>query len=92
MGYKNTLLKKTKFPKIKPYITFIATALIVYFILSSVVVTKKYNLEVGEIAKIDIKAPKDVEDKVATQKKIEEELNHLQDVYTYNAEIGRAHV
>lgn len=89
MGYKNTLLKKTKFPKIKPYITFIATALIVYFILSSVVVTKKYNLEVGEIAKIDIKAPKDVEDKVATQKKIEEELNHLQDVYTYNADVKK---
>lgn len=89
MGYKNTLWRKTKFPKIKPYIMFIATALIVYFTLSSVAVTKKYNLEVGEIAKFDIKAPKDVEDKIATQKKIEEELNHLQDVYTYNADVKK---
>lgn len=89
MGYKNTLWKKTKFPKIKPYITFVATAFIVFFILSSIAVSKKYNLEVGEIAKFDIKAPKDVEDKIATQKKIEEELNHLQDVYSYNADVKK---
>lgn len=89
MGYKNTLLKKTKFPRLKPYITFLATAVIVYLILSSGVVSKKYSLEVGEIAKFDIKAPKDVEDKIATQKKIEEELNHLQDVYTYNADVKK---
>lgn len=87
MGYKNTLLKKTKFPRLKPYITFLATGLIVFLILSSGLVSKKYSLEVGEIARFDIKAPKDVEDKIATQKKIEEELNHLQDVYTYNADV-----
>lgn len=89
MGYKNTLLKKTKFPRFEPYITFFATALIVYLILSTGVVSKKYNLEAGEIAKVDIKAPRDVEDKIATQKKIEEELNHLQDVYTYNADVRK---
>ncbi len=89
MRYKNTLLKRKKFPRLKPHITFLATALIVYLILSFGVVSKKYNLEVGEIAKFDIKAPKDVEDKIATQKKIEEELNHLQDVYTYNSDVKK---
>lgn len=89
MGYKNIVLRKTKFPVIKPYITFIVTGLIVFLILSSAVISKKYNLEVGEIAKFDIKAPRDLEDKIATQKKIEEELNHVQDVYTYNADVKK---
>jgi putative nucleotidyltransferase with HDIG domain len=88
MGYKKRTTRK-KFPKIKPYITFMATTLIVYLILSSVVVSKKYNFQVGEIAKVDIKAPRDVEDKVLTQKRIEEELKHIQETYTYNSNIRK---
>ncbi|MEW8992841.1 HD family phosphohydrolase [Clostridium sp.] len=88
MGYKKRL-SRIRFPRIKPYITFIATTLIVYLILSTVVVSKKYNLQVGEIAKFDIKAPRDVEDKVATQKNIEEELKHVQETYTYDANVRK---
>ncbi|WP_346912980.1 HDIG domain-containing metalloprotein [Clostridium sp.] len=88
MGYKKRL-SRIRFPRIKPYITFIITTLIVYLILSTVVVSKKYNLQVGEIAKFDIKAPRDVEDKVATQKNIEEELKHIQETYTYDANIRK---
>ncbi|GAA0768150.1 HDIG domain-containing metalloprotein [Clostridium subterminale] len=88
MGYKKRL-SRIRFPRIKPYITFITTTLIVYLILSTVVVSKKYNLQVGEIAKFDIKAPRDVEDKVATQKNIEEELKHIQETYTYDANIRK---
>ena len=88
MGYKKMLARR-KFPRIKPYITFIVTTLIVYLILSSVVVNKKYNLQVGEIAKFDIKAPRDVEDKIATQKNIEEELKHIQETYTYDANVRK---
>jgi len=58
-------------------------------ILSTVVVSKKYKFQVGEIAKFDIKAPRDVEDKVATQKSIEEELKHVQETYTYDANIRK---
>lgn len=88
MGHKKRL-SRIRFPRIKPYITFIITTLIVYLILSTVVVSKKYNLQVGEIAKFDIKAPRDVEDKVATQKSIEEELKHVQETYTYDANIRK---
>ncbi|MEG1257037.1 HDIG domain-containing metalloprotein [Clostridium sp.] len=88
MGYKK-ILRKRKFPVIKPHITFITTTLIIYLILSSVVVNKKYTLDVGEIAKFDIKAPKDVEDKIATQKNIEEELKHIQETYTYDASVRK---
>lgn len=88
MGHKKRL-SRIRFPRVKPYITFIITTLIVYLILSTVVVSKKYNLQVGEIAKFDIKAPRDVEDKVATQKSIEEELKHVQETYTYDANIRK---
>lgn len=88
MGHKKRL-SRIRFPRVKPYITFIITTLIVYLILSTVVVSKKYNLQVGEIAKLDIKAPRDVEDKVATQRSIEEELKHVQETYTYDANIRK---
>ncbi len=88
MGHKKRL-SRIRFPRIKPYITFIITTLIVYLILSTVVVSKKYKFQVGEIAKFDIKAPRDVEDKVATQKSIEEELKHVQETYTYDANIRK---
>jgi cyclic-di-AMP phosphodiesterase PgpH len=88
MGHKKRL-SRIRFPRVKPYITFIITTLIVYLILSTVVVSKKYNLQVGEIAKFDIKAPRDVEDKVATQRSIEEELKHVQETYTYDANIRK---
>lgn len=88
MGRKKRL-SRIRFPRVKPYITFIITTLIVYLILSTVVVSKKYKFQVGEIAKFDIKAPRDVEDKVATQKSIEEELKHVQETYTYDANIRK---
>lgn len=88
MGHKKRL-SRIRFPRVKPYITFIITTLIVYLILSTVVVSKKYKFQVGEIAKFDIKAPRDVEDKVATQKSIEEELKHVQETYTYDANIRK---
>lgn len=88
MGYK-LRINKNKIMKIKPYFVFVITAIIVYLILSTSVVGKKYDLQVGEIAKFDIKAPKDVEDKIATQKIIEEQLNHVVDIYTYDSNIKK---
>lgn len=79
--------KKKANLKINPYIIFIVTGIIIYIILSTSVMGKKYELQVGDIAKNDIKAPKDVEDKVTTQKNIEEQLNHVQDIYTYNPDV-----
>ncbi len=88
MGYKKTY-KKIKLPKLKPYIIFIGTMIIIYMILSSTLVTKKYNLRPGDIARFDIKASRDVEDKISTQKNIEEELKHIQELYTYDANVRK---
>lgn len=91
MGYR-LRKNRNKILKTKPYIIFIITAVIIYLILSTSVVGKKYDLQVDEIAKFDIKAPKDVEDKLATEKLKEEQLNHVQDQYTYDAEVKKTAV
>lgn len=59
MGYKRVLLYS---------IVFIIT----YVLLLTAIAPKKYNLSVGDIATVDIKAPIDTVDEVATQAKIDE--------------------
>ncbi|MBU3142428.1 HD family phosphohydrolase [Clostridium sp. CF012] len=56
--------------KVKPYLIFIVTAVIMYSILVTALVPKKYTVNVGDIAKIDIKAPREVENEVATESNI----------------------
>ncbi|MBU3189700.1 HD family phosphohydrolase [Clostridium bowmanii] len=53
--------------KVKPYLIFIATVIIMYSILVTALVPKKYTINVGDIARIDIKAPREVENEVATE-------------------------
>ncbi|MCB2288783.1 HD family phosphohydrolase [Clostridium sp. CS001] len=56
-----------KLDKVKPYLVFIVTAVIMFSILVTALVPKKYTLNVGDIAKVDIKAPREVENTVATE-------------------------
>lgn len=53
--------------KVKPYLIFIITAVFMYSILVTALVPKKYTLNVGDIAKVDIKAPREVENEIATE-------------------------
>ncbi len=53
--------------KVKPYLIFIITTVAMYSILVTALVPKKYTLSVGDIAKVDIKAPREVENEVATE-------------------------
>ncbi|MEG0772395.1 HDIG domain-containing metalloprotein [Clostridium sp.] len=87
MGY--TSLRRVNFPKTKPYIIFLITVLLLYFTLSSSLITQKYDLAVGDIAKVSIKAPKDIEDGITTQKSIEEALRHVQDMYSYDGNVKK---
>lgn len=54
--------------KAKPYLIFIVTAVIMYSILVTALVPKKYTLNEGDIAKADIKAPREVENEISTEK------------------------
>ena len=56
-----------KINKAKPYLIFIITAVIMYSILVTALVPKKYTLSVGDIPKVDIKAPREVENQVSTE-------------------------
>jgi putative nucleotidyltransferase with HDIG domain len=56
-----------KLNKTKPYLIFIVTVAIMYSILVTALVPKKYTLSVGDIAKVDIKAAREVENEVSTK-------------------------
>ncbi|WP_366927957.1 HD family phosphohydrolase, partial [Clostridium sp.] len=53
--------------KSEPYLIFIVTAVIMYSILVTALVPKQYTLNVGDIANIDIKASREVENEIATE-------------------------
>jgi len=56
--------------KAKPYVIFIVTVIVLYSILVTALVQKKYSLNVGDIASVDIKASREVEDEASTQSNI----------------------
>ena len=56
-----------KFNKVRPFLIFIVTVVLTYSILVTALVPKKYTLNVGDIAKVDIKAPREVENEISTE-------------------------
>ena len=58
---KSSLTRKT--------IIFMLTFAFIYFIMITSLVTKQYNLAVGDIAKSDIKATRETTDEIATEKR-----------------------
>ena len=60
--------------KYKRWLIYIAVFLITYLLLLTSIAPKKHNLSVGDIAPVDIKAPIDTIDEIATQKKIQEAI------------------
>lgn len=69
------LLKKDKKKDSRGYkriLIYIIVFIITYVLLLTTIAPKKYNLSVGDIATVDIKAPIDTVDEVATQEKIDE--------------------
>ena len=76
-----------KYEKYKIGILYLGEFLLVLFLLLSVVAPKKYNLAVGEIAIVDIKAPIDTVDNVATKEKEDEVVSKVGKQYTEKGEI-----
>lgn len=60
-----------------------------YALVYTSVTPPKFDLKAGDVATQDIKAPKDVVDAVATQKKIEETVNAVNPKYDYNENIAK---
>ncbi|MBU3110471.1 HD family phosphohydrolase [Clostridium lacusfryxellense] len=53
--------------KAKPYLIFIITVIIMYSILVTALVPKQYTVSLGDIAKVDIKSPREVENEISTE-------------------------
>ena len=81
--------------KIKGYrvynriLIFIFTFIVSYVLIMTSLVTKKYSLSPGEIAKVNIKATKEVIDNKATQSKIKQAEEEVKNQYTQKPEVKK---
>ena len=85
-------LKKDKKQENKGYkkgLIYIIVFCIIYTILLTTIAPKKHNLSVGDIATVDIKAPIDTIDEIATKEKIEEAVAKAKEdiQYTVKSEV-----
>lgn len=60
--------------KYKRWLIYIVVFLMTYLLLLTSIAPKKHNLSVGDIASVDIKAPIDTIDEIATQEKVQEAI------------------
>lgn len=66
--------KKKDDIKYKRGFTYLTVFLVIYLFLLTVIAPKRHNLSVGDIATVDIKAPIDTVDEIATKQKEEEAM------------------
>ena len=86
------ILEKDKKKDNKGYkrvLIYILVFLVTYVILLTTISPKKHNLSVGDIATVDIKAPIDTVDEIATKEKIEEAIAKAKEdkQYTVKSEV-----
>ena len=76
-------------PKVKSKrgFVFVIVFILIYGLLITSIAPKKYSLTEGEIATVDIKAPRDTVDERATKEKEEEALKKVEKQYTLDSEI-----
>lgn len=84
---KDTRFALNGFPK-HPVVLAVIIAVVTYAILFTLILTsispKRYDLEAGDISAESIAATRDVEDKIATQIKIDEARDRVLDIYTHD--------
>lgn len=83
----NTLDKKSSNGGTKKIVLFLCTFIFLYSVLITSLVTQKYSLKEGDIAKVDIKAPREVVDDAATKAKIQQAVQSVPLQYNKNPEI-----
>ncbi|MDU2671222.1 MAG: HDIG domain-containing protein [Clostridium sp.] len=66
---------------------FTMVFIITYFIMLTAVAPSKYDLKVGDIAEVDIKAPRDIIDQDATKAKENEIIESVEKVYSLKGEV-----
>lgn len=84
---KITMEEIKKDNKLKRVLVFFITFLFMYVVLITSFVTKKYDLQEGDIAKVDIKAPREIKDEVSTKARLQQALEAVPIQYTKRTEI-----
>ena len=87
MQDKGDVLRKDHMDKWKRIFLFTITAILIYFILMTVVTPKRDKLNEGDIATVDIKAPRDIIDEEATNLKEQEVAAKVEKKFTLKNEI-----
>ncbi|WP_315080178.1 HDIG domain-containing metalloprotein [uncultured Clostridium sp.] len=83
----NKKLEKLKLKKSK-YLALFGTVFIVsYILLLTAIAPKQFNLQEGDIARVDIKAPRDTIDQKATKEKESEAIEKVDKQYTVKNEV-----
>lgn len=87
MKDKSGVDKNAHKDKWKRIFLFTVTTLLVYFIIMTVVTPKRYNFNEGDIASVDIKAPRDVIDEEATSVREQEVADKVEKRFTLKNEV-----
>lgn len=77
------------FNNYKRIFLYLLTFIIIYGTLITAVATKRYDLNVGDIASTDIKATRDGVDRVATETKKNEAIDKVKKSYSLKAEVQK---
>ncbi|MGL4774071.1 MAG: HD family phosphohydrolase [Clostridium sp.] len=75
--------------KSKRLLIYIATFFVSFIILATALAPKQFELQVGEIARSDIKAPRDTVDEMATKEKEQEAIEKVDEQYTLKGEVKK---
>lgn len=75
--------------KYKKYLLFILTFIVTYTLLISSLSPKKYDLSEGEIARSDIKAPREMVDEEASEEKLQAALDSVDKQFTLKSEVKK---
>lgn len=67
---------------VKYTIVFSVSFLAIYIVMLTSLITKKYDIKEGDIAKYDIQAPREVKDRIATQQRIDDAVSQVDKQYT----------
>jgi len=87
------MLKSKRFmsnKNFKRYVIFACTFIIMYSILATSLIAKRYNLsevKENEIAKVNIKAPREIQDDLKTQEKIQNAVDKVAPIYSKSTEV-----
>ncbi|MCX7950448.1 MAG: HDIG domain-containing protein [Clostridiales bacterium] len=92
MKYKRSKIEDYFSDRIKKLFIFIITYIILFGICSISIIPKKYSLKEGDIAPIDIKAPRDFEDEEATFQKINKAISEIMPKYNKDMNIQKESV